>query len=70
MSGIMTMGVCEMLDALVWDGALSKCENVREASGKAQVRPKSIHIHTILYSFGYGSRGRASPVSPVGKCWL
>ena len=23
------------------------------------------------YSFGYGSRGRrASPVSPVGKCWL
>ena len=35
------VGVREMLDALVWDGALRKHKNVREASGKAQVRPKS-----------------------------
>ena len=35
------VGVSEMLDALVRDGALSKHTNVREASGKAQVRPKS-----------------------------
>ena len=31
----------EMLDALVWDGALSTGASIREASGKAQVRPKS-----------------------------
>ena len=35
------VGVREMLDALVQDGALRKHENVREASCKAQVRPKS-----------------------------
>ena len=35
------VGVREMLHALVRDGALSKHENVQEASGKAQVRPKS-----------------------------
>ena len=35
------LGVREMLDALVRDGALRKHDNVREASGKAQVRPKS-----------------------------
>ena len=30
-----------MLDALVRDGALSKHASVREANGKAQVRPNS-----------------------------
>ena len=35
------VGVREMLDALVRDGALSRRTSVREASGKAQVRPKS-----------------------------
>ena len=35
------VGVREMLDALVRDGALSKHVKVGEASGKAQVRPKS-----------------------------
>ena len=35
------VGVREMLDALVRDGAVSKHTNVRAASGKAQVRPKS-----------------------------
>ena len=35
------VGVREMLEALVRDGALSKREGVKEASGKAQVRPKS-----------------------------
>ena len=35
------VGVRQMLDAMVRDGALQKHENVREASGKAQVRPKS-----------------------------
>ena len=35
------LGVREMLDALVRDGALSRHANVQEASGKAQVRPKS-----------------------------
>ena len=34
-------GVREMLDVLVRDGALSKRAGVMEASGKAQVRPKS-----------------------------
>ena len=33
------VGVRETLDALIWDGALSKHENVQEAIGKAQVRP-------------------------------
>ena len=35
------VGVREMLDALVRDGAVSKQTNVREANGKAQVRAKS-----------------------------
>ena len=35
------VGVREMPDALVRDGALRKHENVREASGKAEVRPKN-----------------------------
>ena len=35
------VGVREMPDALVRDGVLRKHENVREASGKAQVRPKN-----------------------------
>ena len=35
------VGVREMLDALLRDGALSIRTRVREASGKAQVRPKS-----------------------------
>ena len=35
------VGVQEMLKALVRNGALRKHENVREASGKAQVRPKN-----------------------------
>ena len=35
------VGVHEMLDALVQDGTLSKHASVREASGKAHVRPKS-----------------------------
>ena len=35
------VGVREMLDALVRDGALGRRTSVREASGKAQVRPKS-----------------------------
>ena len=34
------VGVREMLDALVRDGALSKRENVQEAGSKAQVRPR------------------------------
>ena len=35
------VGVREVLDALVRDGALSKRDGVKEASGKAQVWPKS-----------------------------
>ena len=35
------VGVREMLDALVRDGALSKRDGMGVASGKAQVRPKS-----------------------------
>ena len=35
------VGVREMLDALVQDGALSRRTSVRQASGKAQARPKS-----------------------------
>ena len=35
------VGLREMLDALVRDGALSKHMNMHEASGKAEVRPKS-----------------------------
>ena len=35
------VGVREMLDALVRNGALSNRDGVKEAGGKAQVRPKS-----------------------------
>ena len=35
------VGVREMLDALVQNGALSKHASIREASSKARVRPKS-----------------------------
>ena len=40
--------VREMLDALVWEGAPSKHDNVREANGKAQVPTKSSEMCAFI----------------------
>ena len=45
-------GVCEMLDALVQDGALRKHTSVREASGEAQVRPKRCEKYAFILNCG------------------
>ena len=44
------VGVREMLDALVRDGALRKHKFVQEASGKAQVRPKSSEKCAFIFN--------------------